>query len=73
MLLSLLRVSHPKPDARFAIDQVATAKLLGWSRGTLRSSIEALVQGRRLKLVHRGGRRIGDPHLYELLPPVSKI
>jgi hypothetical protein len=73
MLLNLLRVSHPKPDARFAIDQVATGKVLGWSRGTVRSSIEALVKAKLLKRVHRGGRNVGDPHLYELLPPVSKI
>jgi hypothetical protein len=72
MLLSLLRVSHPKPDAGFAIDQVATAKLLGWSRGTLRTSIEVLLRSGRLERVHRGGRAVGDAHLY-VLPPVSKI
>ena len=37
MLLNLLRVSHPIPDNRFAIDQTKTAKLLSWGRSTVRT------------------------------------
>ena len=63
LLLNLLRVSHPEIDDRFAIDQVETAKLLGWDRGTLRSRIQALIAARRLIRVHHGKGK-GDPHLY---------
>ena len=64
MLLNLLRVSHPQPDARFAIDQVQTAQLLGWNRKTLGAAIQILIDARRLNRVRRGGR--GDHHVYEL-------
>jgi hypothetical protein len=64
MLLNLLRVSHPKPGARFAIDQVQTARLLGWSREKLRSAIDVLLDAGRLDRVRLGAR--GDPHLYQL-------
>jgi hypothetical protein len=66
LLLSLLRVSHPVTDTRFAVDQVKTAQLLGWSRATLISRIRYLIENRRLIIVHRG-RGKGDPHLYELV------
>jgi hypothetical protein len=64
MLLNLLRVSHPTPGAEFAVDQVQTAKLLGWSRETLRSAIDVLLDARRLERVRCGGR--GVPHTYQL-------
>jgi hypothetical protein len=72
MLLNLLRVSHPMPDDRFAIDQIKTARMLRWSRETLRSRIDSLIGCRRLTKVHRGLGK-GDPHLYRLTPTVSKI
>jgi hypothetical protein len=59
-------VSHPVNDTRFAVDQVKTAELLGWSRATLISRIRYLIENRRLIIVHRG-RGKGDPHLYELV------
>ena len=65
MLLSLLRVSHPQPDDRFAIDQTKTAALLQWSREMLRARIKALTTAGRLARVHYG-RGKGDPHLYVL-------
>jgi Primase C terminal 1 (PriCT-1)/Bifunctional DNA primase/polymerase, N-terminal len=65
MLLMLLRVSHPLPDDRFAIDQIKTAELLCWDRKTLRTKIESLIACRRLKRVHVG-RGKHDPHLYVL-------
>jgi hypothetical protein len=65
MLLMLLRVSHPPiVEAPFAIDQVKTAELLGWSRGTLQARISALLQSNHLKRVHYG-RGKGDPHLQQ--------
>jgi hypothetical protein len=64
MLLNLLRVSHPTPGAEFAVDQVQTAKLLGWSREALRSAIDVLLDARRLNRVRRGGR--GVAHTYQL-------
>jgi Bifunctional DNA primase/polymerase, N-terminal/Primase C terminal 1 (PriCT-1) len=64
MLLNLLRVSHPSPGAEFAIDQVKTAELLGWSRQMLRSSIETLIAANRLERTRYGGR--GVPHTYQL-------
>jgi Bifunctional DNA primase/polymerase, N-terminal len=64
LLLSLLRVSHPMPDKVFAIDQVETAKLLGWNRRTLCSCIQALIEAGRLTCVQRGAR--GHPHQYRL-------
>jgi hypothetical protein len=66
MLLMLVRVSHPMPDDRFAIDQIATASLLGWTPKTLRSRIKALMAMKRLKRVHYG-RGKGDPHQYTLI------
>jgi hypothetical protein len=66
LLLSLLRVSHPVIGTRFAVDQVKTAELLGWSRATLISRIRYLIENCRLIIVHRG-RGKGDPHLYELV------
>lgn len=66
LLLSLLRVSHPIDDTKFAVDQVKTADLLGWSRATLILRIRNLIEKRHLVLVHRG-RGKGDPHLYELV------
>jgi hypothetical protein len=66
LLLSLLRVSHPMPGDQFAIAQVETANLLGWSRETLRASINALITTGRLVRVHYAGQRKGDPHLYRL-------
>ena len=66
MLLNLLRVSHPTPGAEFAVDQVQTAKLLGWSRETLRSAIDVLLDAKRLDRVRRGGR--GHPSYVPALP-----
>jgi hypothetical protein len=73
-LLMLLRVSHPQPDDRFAIDQVKTAALLAWSREGLRARIDTLRKLGRLTRVHYGKGK-GDPHLYILrnAPTVSKI
>jgi hypothetical protein len=65
MLLSLLRVSHPIPDAEFAIDQIETAAVLGWSRNKLRPAIDALLASGRLRRIRRGGR--GVAHLYQLV------
>jgi hypothetical protein len=65
MLLMLLRVSHPLPDDRFAVDQIKTAKLLSWDRKTLRTKIDSLIACRRLKRVHFGSGKY-DPHLYVL-------
>ena len=65
MLLMLLRVSHPLPDDRFAVDQIKTAKLLSWDRKTLRAKIDSLIACRRLKRVHFGSGK-HDPHLYVL-------
>ncbi len=64
-LLNLLRVSHPMPDDRFAIDQIKTAKLLGWDRGTVGVRIRTLINANHLERVH-SGRGKGDPHLYRL-------
>ena len=54
MLLNLLRVSHPMPDAEFAVDQIQTAKVLRWSREMLRSAIQALLDAKRLARIHAG-------------------
>jgi hypothetical protein len=64
-LLMLLRVSHPMPADRFAIDQIKTAALLGWSRGMLRDKIEVLIKRGHLRRVHYGTGK-HDPHLYVL-------
>ena len=64
-LLNLLRVSHPTPDDRFAIDQIKTAELLGWDRGTVAGRIRTLINANRLERVHCGKGK-GDPHLYKL-------
>ena len=64
-LLNLLRVSHPKHDDRFAIDQIKTAELLGWDRGTVAGRIRTLINANRLERVHYGKGK-GDPHLYKL-------
>jgi Primase C terminal 1 (PriCT-1)/Bifunctional DNA primase/polymerase, N-terminal len=66
LLLNLLRVSHPGIGDRFAIDQVATANLLGWDRERLRAKIKVLIEAKRLRIVYRG-RGKGDPHRYELV------
>jgi hypothetical protein len=66
LLLNLLRVSHPGIGARFAIDQVATANLLGWDRERLRAKIKVLIEVKRIRIIHKG-RGKGDPHLYELV------
>ena len=65
MLLNLLRVSHPIPDAQFAIDRIATGKVLGWSDKTVWAAIRTLLAAGRLTRVH-DGEGIGDPHLYRL-------
>jgi Primase C terminal 1 (PriCT-1)/Bifunctional DNA primase/polymerase, N-terminal len=65
MLLLLLRVSHPIPDDRFAIDQVKTAALLKWDRERLRGRIHTLISAGRLERVHYGKGK-GDPHVYQL-------
>jgi hypothetical protein len=67
-LISLLRVSHPVLDDRFAIDQIKTARLLGWDRKALRKRITALVSLGHLTKLHHG-KGIGDPHLYRLRKP----
>jgi hypothetical protein len=64
-LLHLLRVAHPMRDNRFAIDQVKTAKLLGWARNTLKGCIAALIEAKKLAKLHHG-KGLGDPHLYKL-------
>ena len=64
-LLQLLRVSHPMPDGRFAIDQIETAKLLGWASNTLKDRIRVLIEAKLLIRVHFG-KGLGNPHLYEL-------
>lgn len=72
LLLKLLECSHPRADARFAVDQIETAKLFGWNRKRLRARIETLLGMGRLKRVHRG-HGIGDPHLYVLSHSVSRF
>jgi hypothetical protein len=64
-LLNLLRVSHPIPNAVFAIDQIKTAALLGWHRETIQTRICTLIQLRLLKRIHQGKGK-GDPHQYRL-------
>mgnify|MGYP001807486539 CR=1 FL=1 len=71
LLLDLLRVSHVDPDATFAIDQEKTGELLGWTRRTIRERIETLIARKRLRRIYEGGRRKGDPHLYELIRGAS--
>jgi hypothetical protein len=66
MLLMLLRVSHPVPGDRFAVDQIKTAELLSWDRKTLRTKIDSLIACGRLKRVHFGSGKY-DPHLYVLV------
>jgi hypothetical protein len=65
MLVQLLRISHPRPGKRFAIDQVDTAALLKWDRGRLRKRIDSAIAMKDLRRVHYGTGK-GDPHLYEL-------
>jgi hypothetical protein len=66
MLLLLLRVSHPPQfDVPFAIDQLKTAELLGWSREMLRARISTLLRACRIARVHYG-KGTNDPHLYRL-------
>jgi hypothetical protein len=70
MLLMLLRVSHPLPDDRFAVDQIKTAKLLSWDRKTVHAKIESLIACGRLKRIHFGSGK-NDPHLYVLCWPAT--
>jgi hypothetical protein len=58
-------VSHPKPDAVFAICQIETGKALEWNRKTIVSRIEALIDTGHLERVHSGTGK-GNPHLYRL-------
>lgn len=67
MLLMLLRVSHPGVGDRFAIEQKATAKLLGWDRDRVQAKISALIEMKRLRKTYNGGQRKGDTHQYELV------
>jgi Primase C terminal 1 (PriCT-1) len=66
LLLNLLRVSHPTLGTPFAIDQVKTAELLGWSRPTIKARISTLMRAGRLERIHKG-TGMGNPHLYLLL------
>jgi hypothetical protein len=68
LLLNLLRVSHPMPDAVFAICQVETGKLLGWHRTTIGGRIDTLLHTGHLQRLHIGTGK-GDPHLYRLKCP----
>jgi hypothetical protein len=66
MLLMRLRISHPMPDAQFAIDQIKAAEGLCCSRETLRNAIRALMDANKLKMVHKQRNR--EPHQYILTP-----
>jgi len=63
-LLDLLRVSHTIPGDIFAVDQIKTGKLLGWTRGRVRSAINALLRADKLEMTYKGGHGAHDAHRY---------